>query len=402
MLHLFKLIASALIGKFLYLTDIHYDPDYAEGSPNKCFLGNVGITCCHNYDIHTFGATPANKWGDYNCDTSPLFFNKSMEWIQHHHPHIDMIMFPGDSAGHEDIYNTPGVILDSVDAVFHQFKKKYPTTPVLSALGNHETYPIDQTTPILYPYLLHNFGESMKKTLPYAALQQFKKTGSYTFRMGKNTRFISFNSIYYNHINVFRDDRNILLDEGMKWLYETLAASEELGEKVWFLTHMFPGAGGTSGAYTAMMLDIFYRFRNTIVYQFYGHTHNDQVTMYEKDGEIFGGGWTGPSMMPDSRFPSYRIYEYDKDSMKILDYTQYVANMSKVMTFNRIVYEPHYRYSEVYGEDLSVIGMYNGIVGGKEMEYCKYFTPGGNKCDVSNLVVRREDYDIPEPNVELR
>ena len=402
MLNLFKIIVTSVIGKFLYLTDIHYDPDYAEGSPNKCFLGNIGVTCCHAYDIHQFGAQGANKWGDYNCDTSPLFFNTSMQWVHRHHPDIDMIMFPGDSAGHEDIYNTPSVILESVDAVFHQFKTLYPNIPVLSAVGNHETYPIDQTMPIMYPYLLYNFGESMKKTIPYDALQYFRKTGSYTYRMGNNTRFISFNSIYYNNMNIFRDDRNILLDDGIQWLYDILSVSEKVGENVWFLTHMFPGAGGTTTAYNGIMLDILYRFRNTIVYQFYGHTHNDQLTVYEKDGEIFGGGWTGPSVMPDNRFPSYRIYEYDKDTMKILDYTQYVANMSKVLELDDVVYEPHYRYSDVYGDVLSAIGMYNRIVGGQKDDYCKYFTPGGNKCDTSNLVVRREDYQIPKPNVELR
>ena len=362
MLNLFKIIATSIIGKFLYLTDIHYDPDYAEGSPNKCFLGNIGVTCCHAYDIHQFGARGANKWGDYNCDTSPLFFNTSMQWVHRHHPDIDMIMFPGDSAGHEDIYNTPSVILESVDAVFHQFKTLYPNIPVLSAVGNHETYPIDQTMPIMYPYLLYNFGESMKKTIPYDALQYFRKTGSYTYRMGNNTRFISFNSIYYNNMNIFRDDRNILLDDGIQWLYDILSASEKVGENVWFLTHMFPGAGGTTTAYNGIMLDILYRFRNTIVYQFYGHTHNDQLTVYEKDGEIFGGGWTGPSVMPDNRFPSYRIYEYDKDTMKILDYTQYVANMSKVLELDDVVYEPHYRYSDVYGDVLSAIGIFLNVI----------------------------------------
>ena len=88
--------------------------------------------------------------------------------------------------------------------------------------------------------------------------------------------------------------------------------------------------------------------------------------------------------------------------MKILDYTQYIANMSRVMELDKIVYEPHYRYKEVYGEDVSAIGMYNSIVGGKEEEYCTHFTPGMRRCDTGNLVVRREDYEIPEPNVELR
>ena len=126
MLSILKFITTALVGKFLYLTDIHYDPDYKTGSPNTCLLDSIGVTCCHDYDIRVINSLPANKWGDYNCDTSPLFFNKSMEWIRHHHPDIDMIIYTGDSAGHEDIFNTPGVILHSVDAVFDQFKTKYP------------------------------------------------------------------------------------------------------------------------------------------------------------------------------------------------------------------------------------------------------------------------------------
>ena len=61
------------VGRFLHLTDVHYDLLYEPGSPTKCVLGSTGLGCCHKHDLPLKNSTKASKWGDYNCDTSRLF-----------------------------------------------------------------------------------------------------------------------------------------------------------------------------------------------------------------------------------------------------------------------------------------------------------------------------------------
>ena len=65
--------------------------------------------------------------------------------------------------------------------------------------------------------------------------------------------------------------------------------------------------------------------KDIIKYQWWGHSHNDQFVLLSKNNgnnelEYYSSGMVGHSIMPDKRFPAFRIYEYDTDSFKLLDY----------------------------------------------------------------------------------
>lgn len=57
-----------------------------------------------------------------------------------------------------------------------------------------------------------------------------------------------------------------------------------------------------------------FRFANTIVGQFYGHTHHDEFYIFYNQSDIdqpINVGWNGASVMPDRSNPSFKIYQVD-------------------------------------------------------------------------------------------
>lgn len=60
-----------------------------------------------------------------------------------------------------------------------------------------------------------------------------------------------------------------------------------------------------------------FRFANTIVGQFYGHTHIDEFYVFYNKSRIdqpINSGWNGASVMADKSNPSYKIYSVDGEN----------------------------------------------------------------------------------------
>ena len=125
---IFSTIFSA--SKFLHITDIHYDPLYTNDSPTKCVLGSTGLGCCHHYDIPLKNSNPANRWGNYDCDTPYTLIDGTLQWIHDNFYNtensIDFIIYTGDSASHHDFSNTPSVVKTSISNINSLFQQYFP------------------------------------------------------------------------------------------------------------------------------------------------------------------------------------------------------------------------------------------------------------------------------------
>ena len=117
------------VGRFLHLTDVHYDLLYEPGSPTKCVLGSTGLGCCHKHDLPLKNSTKASKWGDYNCDTSRLFLEETLKYINNNLEPIDFVFYTGDSAGHHDFANTPSIIMDTITDMDQLLRDNFPGRP---------------------------------------------------------------------------------------------------------------------------------------------------------------------------------------------------------------------------------------------------------------------------------
>ena len=86
------------------------------------------------------------------------------------------------------------------------------------------------------------------------------------------------------------------------------------------------------------------------------------------------------------------IYEYDTDTFKMLDYTQYYSNLTKVILEDKILYEKHYSFKDSYKlEGLEVCdfkNLYLGIKNGSYFNnYCEHYTPGFSGCETNNILL---------------
>ena len=49
--------------------------------------------------------------------------------------------------------------MNEIDTIFQLFQEYFPNIPLFHSLGNHDTYPIDQTPPYIYSTFLDRYNE---------------------------------------------------------------------------------------------------------------------------------------------------------------------------------------------------------------------------------------------------
>ena len=91
------------------------------------------------------------------------------------------------------------------------------------------------------------------------------------------------------------------------------------------------------------------RYADVIKYQFWGHEHQDYYYLTLDENRVpVGFSLVAPSMLADWRFASFRIYEYDRDTMDILNYVNYVADLNTIIRNDAIGYYEYYDFQRVY------------------------------------------------------
>lgn len=375
---------QALIGNFLHITDIHYDPNYKEGAPVNCVLGKTGLGCCREFDIPIQPYEKANKWGNFACDTPYLFINKTFEWIKYNIKDIDFIIYTGDSVGHHDITQSISQNIKTINEVDNMFKIHFNNIKVYSSIGNHDTYPIDQTQKNVNEIFLNNFANQWGNWLNNSVQNNVKQGGFYSIKISDNMYIVNFNSLLYDNENRFKNNHLEARDIQWQWFENTLEKIKNENSSAWIINHICPYSGEAETNYTHKFINIVSNYKDIIKYQFYGHTHNDRFTLLEKNNDIVGFCSIPSSLMLDNHESSFRIYEYDKNNFDILNYYQYTSNLQKTIEANKIIYNHTYSFNEEYnmqGVNLeNWKKLYNDIKKNDTIlnKYYNHLTPGLN------------------------
>ena len=121
------------------VSDFHVDLWYTPGSNSIC--GEP--LCCRSTSLgHN---TSAGPWGELNgsCDTPTNSGLNAITQMARNHHDVDFIVWTGDTVAH-DVWNvTREVNLKSIKTISDRFKKEFPSTIILPALGNHEAVPVN-------------------------------------------------------------------------------------------------------------------------------------------------------------------------------------------------------------------------------------------------------------------
>ena len=304
----------------LHLSDTHWDPQYSAGSLAAC----PGFLCCRQDSGRVEDASQAaGYWGDFRkCDTPWRTIEAMYSHIAAAHPEVDIIYWTGDLPAH-DIWNqsragNSGV----VRATAQQLVSHFPGLPVLPALGNHESVPVDSFPPpsvelagISMAWLYDTLAEAWAGWLGPAHAWSVRKGAFYSLNPAPGLRVISLNMNYCMNKNMWLLLNSTDPADQLQWLVYELQLAEFKGEKVHILGHIPPGHVDCVRVWSRNFNQIVARYSDTITAQFYGHTHQDEFQLFFSEAEpptATGIAYIAPSVTPYHGLnPSYRLYTVD-------------------------------------------------------------------------------------------
>ncbi|XP_060565615.1 sphingomyelin phosphodiesterase-like [Ruditapes philippinarum] len=346
--------------RILHLTDFHMDKDYMEGTNAEC---GEPLCCRIQNGPPSPGVTGAGKYGDFrNCDSAPVTVESLFKHLHSIQDQFDYVIFTGDIPPH-NIWNQTRSDQTSAIDVFTNYMKTYlPKKIVFNTLGNHESAPVDSFPP---PYitgnqsetwLYNNVAKNWLNWLPKDTETTIKRAGYYSTKPFPGLRIISLNMNMCCNTNLWLYI-NATDPAGMlQWFISELQESENAGEKVHVIGHIFPGCWCCLKPWSWNYYKIVNRYEGTIAEQFFGHTHNMKFQMFY-DGDTSKRP-LGITYMPGSITtysylnPGFRIYEIDGNykgsSWKVQDFTNYFLNVTRANTYGEVVWEKEYSAKEAY------------------------------------------------------
>lgn len=121
----------------LHLTDIHYDPDYRQGSWAEC----SEPICCRDDAPAGSQSVGAGYWSDYRtCDTPRHLIVNTFDHIRKTHK-LDWIYHTGDVPPHNVWSTTKQGNIDMLTEIDGLLAEYFPGIPIYPCLGNHEPHP---------------------------------------------------------------------------------------------------------------------------------------------------------------------------------------------------------------------------------------------------------------------
>ncbi|KAG1817992.1 sphingomyelin phosphodiesterase [Suillus subaureus] len=316
--------------KVFHISDIHLDPRYAIGSEANC----SAYMCCRE---NAFNAAtpdqivlPAARFGSYWCDSPLDLMAAAMESIGPltgtEQSGFNFSLFTGDLTAHDSDNQYSRFV------VFYGLLRKFVgPAPVYATIGNHDTYMQFQMIPYttggplgmqfnwLYEHISSMWqyeGWLPEATVAYASTHY----AAYAVTRPDGLKIISLDTNlwytyvdnYYSYINSTEPDPYGIL----QFLTDELQASEDAGERVWITGHVLSGWDGTAA-----------QVNPTNLYIFYGHTHEDQLSIfYANNGTVMTAetaltaSWIGPSLTPLTNLNSgFRVYVSNVNEYPALD-----------------------------------------------------------------------------------
>ncbi|KAJ5673981.1 hypothetical protein N7462_009420 [Penicillium macrosclerotiorum] len=349
--------------KVVHFSDTHVDLSYETGSNYDCSKP----ICCRVYsedDAPGKTSSPCGPFGNPKCDPPHRLQESMMTAIADLNPAFSI--YTGDVVAHDVWLVNKSEVLQDLNATYGAMESHLGQ--VYAALGNHDAAPLN-----LFPS--DNIPSEYNPQWAYDALaadwmaltgipsvQNANEYGSYSaIHPGSKLRIISYNSIFYYKYNFFAytEPMEYDPDSQLTWLIEELQAAETAGQRVWLISHIPPGNADHFRDHSHYFDQIVQRYDATIAALFFGHTHTDefQIAYANYSARSWDSatamGYVAPSMTPTSGPPSFRVYDIDPVTFAVLDFTQYIANITDPAFQTSPAWTPYYSAKASYGAALT-------------------------------------------------
>ncbi|XP_026322161.1 acid sphingomyelinase-like phosphodiesterase 3a [Hyposmocoma kahamanoa] len=340
----------AKIGYFWHITDFHYDPLYtSQGDTRRqCRKADERGSSGHHRALGQFG--------DYSCDGSLALIESAARYMRTRHPeNVEFVLWTGDILssrfpGNED--DKYQAISNMTDLLRGTFTSHF----VFPVLGHSDPSPSEQLTNL------------WMKWLPLEALQTFQNGGYYTIEQTQSKlRIVALNT------NLFgaRESQNVNTDKQWQWLDEVLQKATSNKEMVYIVGHAAPGSDSRvaydaySADANARYLNMIRKYARIIAGQFFGHLHADTFRVFYDHDRPVSWALLAPSVSPHrdpagSSNPGLRLYKFDINTGKVLDYTQYYLDLAASNRAAIPEWQPEYNLTQYYSlHDVSAYSLHN-------------------------------------------
>jgi sphingomyelin phosphodiesterase len=277
-------------------------------------------------------------WGNYNCDPPIQLGITLFETIQLLKP--DFILYTGDDVAHDIWEQSRLTNLKSINSTNALLRKYFPNIPVFSALGNHESFPVNMFAgPGKDNWLLDVVTEQWSHYTSTHAQTTVKYGGYYTERVRPGLRVISLNTNMYSQDNLWLLANFTDVSYQLNWLNDVLQQTQEHQEKAIIIGHA--GCQEWYSEFCILFLQLLMKYRACVVGLFFGHTHTTSINvLFDTDQKPFQIAYLAGSVtMINGVNPTFRMNEYDRslhDPFIVKDFVQYWLDMN-VLTRTELV-----------------------------------------------------------------
>lgn len=338
-------------------TDIDATLDTFEYSfyPDAHYTSNNSYVKGDYYDLpksrgYNSNSLPASTFGTYMCDSPEVLLNNTLAHISNtsKNKNFEFTIFTGDLVDHDVVHCDADTTKKAEIRGFGMMKHFLDHIPVYPSLGNHDTFPYGQLSPLGKKYNnTYNWNDALMSDLWVSNgwLAENKRNFVKSHYSGFSTiterglKVISLNSNCYYQKNLW-SYVNITQDYDLfgQWdfLIDELTESERKGERVWIMAHIPPSDFDALPIQSKVFAKIVERFSPyTIANIFYGHTHMDQFSiLYSSNGTVpVNMAWISQSVTPLSNYnPSWRYYEVEDKTFNIINSYNYYTQLNETFT----------------------------------------------------------------------
>lgn len=315
------------IRKFIWLSDIHYDPYYGQRQA-------AGGEHCKK---------SGSKYGQIGCDTpraliEDVLSNMKDEWIDIDSDTntIDFVLITGCFCGHNTAklnnpMNETITMLRDLSNMIIRSTSNNNNISIIPSLGNNDVIPDYYIDTKNATVLLSMITDAFQ---PFFINEEERRTfskGGYMARNVNRVTVLSLNTIIYssNHQLAAEEEEDPL--DQFHWLKQQLDISRRSNKIVYIVGHVCPTVGSFRhqqmwhSSYLLTYNSILQNYSDIITGQLYGHLHSDEFRLPPSSVEISPILITSSITPMYTTNPSYRLVQYDSINGTILDYnTKYM------------------------------------------------------------------------------
>jgi hypothetical protein len=319
---------EAEIKKCLIVSDIHFDPLFGAHNDTALYKKLKGASFEEwkkSFEASKQQTTVNNTL--FFRDANYGVLQSALANMKKRLPHPAFIIIAGDFIWHGAKPVDSVLKKKTIRFIAQLFKKNFPGAPIISTMGNNDTYNNDYE--IQDSRFLNDFAEAWSPNLPKASADQLKAQGYYTFTTG-NLDLVVLNSTLVRSGSRYPQGPVML-----NWLQSTLANT---GKKVWIIAHIPPGTNVYNGTgfwnanYTQTFVDEVVKYSPKINLMITSHTHfNDFTVFYNSANAPVSYLRTIPSICSNhGNNPSFDVAEFNDATGRMEKETSYYLNLIAV------------------------------------------------------------------------